>query len=82
MIKNDFTVKQAIEIQTRQLERWKLIIKPEIFEIIKDSITQSNIDAKTGFDVKRGSDIDDRIHWAMKELELNPSINPNDYGTR
>jgi hypothetical protein len=60
--REDFTVEQGIDIQDRQLSEWEVILKPEVFEIIKDLVKKRNVNLRTGYDVCRGTDINNIIH--------------------
>lgn len=58
----EFPLDQGLVIQESQLEGWKKVLLPEVFEKVKIEITKDNDRAITGYDLKRGSDIDDTIH--------------------
>ena len=58
----EFPLDEGLVIQESQLEGWKKVLLPEVFEKVKNEITKDNVSAITGYDLKRGSDIDDTIH--------------------
>jgi hypothetical protein len=58
----EFPLDEGLVIQESQLEGWKKVLLPEVFEKVKNEITKDNLSAITGYDLKRGSDIDDTIH--------------------
>lgn len=61
----DFTKEEAIEIQKEQLKKWKSILKPIPFLTLKIWCWNNNKKAKSGYDVKRGTDIDNFLHNLM-----------------
>jgi hypothetical protein len=53
-----FTVEQAIEVQTRQLNEWKTVLKPEIHSVLVEYAQSGNEYAKVSNntnDIIRGS---------------------------
>jgi len=57
-----FTVKNAIDIQQRQLKEWELLLKNEIFELLKNEVEKNNHIATRGNDILRGVYIDNILH--------------------
>ena len=55
MYQETFTVQSGIEIQTLQLEGWKGVLKPEVFEALREYAIRTNDMARSGYDVCRGS---------------------------
>lgn len=60
-----FTIKDGIKTQTAQLKRWQSILKPEKFEMLQKWATSTNHEAKKGFDVVRGTDLDNFVHNSL-----------------
>jgi hypothetical protein len=63
---NEFPLNEGLEIQASQLEGWKKVLLPEVFEKVKEEITKGNGDALTGWALKRGLDIEDTIHLIIQ----------------
>jgi hypothetical protein len=63
---NEFPLNEGLGIQTSQLEGWKKVLLPEVFEKVKEEITKGNSDALTGWALKRGLDIEDTIYRIIK----------------
>lgn len=57
----EFTVEQAIGIQSRQLLEWQELLKPEVFEKLKAWATEKNHLKKRGADVIRGTELSNFI---------------------
>jgi hypothetical protein len=55
------SVEKGIDIQTSQLEKWGTLLKEEVYNDLKVWATSTNIEAKTGFDIRRGNDLDNYI---------------------
>lgn len=60
-MRTELTVNQGIEIQTEQLKKWEFLLKPEVFKYVQEKATENNVNAKTGYDICRGSDIDNIV---------------------
>lgn len=61
-MKNEFTIKQAIEIQEEQLKRWEKVLKPEIAAKLRKLVTAENDKTKDPYEICRGTDIDVFVH--------------------
>lgn len=71
MSKEEFTVQDGIKVQTGQLEQWAKVLKPEIFESLVIHATAKNHEAKDGYQIARGNDLDMMVHWMMSgHLEI------------
>lgn len=58
MIKEEtFTPEKGIGIQTEQLNRWKTVLQPKVYEALVKYATEANNTAKSGYDICRGSDL-------------------------
>jgi hypothetical protein len=53
----EFSVERGIEVQTRQLEGWKKLLKPKVYQALRDYATSKNDTAKDGYDILRGTDL-------------------------
>jgi hypothetical protein len=57
----DFTKELGIKIQTDQLNRWKSVLMPDVFDKLQKIVTKDNNNAVNGHDVLRGSRINEII---------------------
>lgn len=65
------TVEGGIKIQTEQLADWKPKLLPEVYEDLVEYAVATNSEAKTGFDIRRGSDLNHFVNiWKPKTKEL------------
>ena len=53
-----FNAEAGIEVQTEQLNKWKTVLKPEVFVELQKFAVKDNDKAKTGYDVVRGVNLD------------------------
>ena len=53
-----FDTQAGIEVQTEQLKKWELVLKPEVFAELQKFATKDNGKAKTGYDIVRGVQLD------------------------
>ena len=60
-MEKQFTVEQGLEIQAKQLAEWKSILKDEVYEALHEYATRNNGEAKTGYNICRGSNLDNYI---------------------
>jgi hypothetical protein len=60
-MEKQFEVQQGLDIQAKQLEQWKSILKDEVYEALYEYATRNNSEAKTGWDIRRGSDLSNYI---------------------
>jgi len=56
-----FTVEKGIEIQTEQLNGWKTVLQPKVYEALVKFATSTNNTAKSGYDVCRGTELSNYI---------------------
>lgn len=54
-MEKELTVKEVIKIQTEQLQEWKQLLKPEIYDWLEKRVTKDNHLAKSGDSIVRGS---------------------------
>ena len=52
-----FTVEAGIEIQKKDLEFWKGILKKKVYKVVKRWAVSQNEKAVTGYDIVRGEKI-------------------------
>jgi len=55
------TVADGIKYQAEQLARWKTVLIPEVYAALEEYATRNNHEAKSGYDVRRGVDLDNYI---------------------
>jgi len=60
-MEEQFTVEQGLGVQAKQLAQWKSILIPEVYEALHEYATRNNGKAKTGYDICRGSNLDNYI---------------------
>jgi len=71
MYKSFFTVEQGITIQTRNLDEWAKVLKPEIYKSLVIHATEKNNEAKDGYFICRGDGIDIMVRrMASGQLEI------------
>ena len=58
-IELNFTKEEGLKIQENHLLEFKCVMSSNAFDMLKELVTKGNDDAKTGFDIKRGTDIED-----------------------
>jgi len=58
MERKEFTIEDGIEVQKDHLSRWKLVLIPEAYEALEEYALRNNGEAKTGYDIRRGSTLD------------------------
>ncbi|MBN1183461.1 MAG: hypothetical protein JXB49_14305 [Bacteroidales bacterium] len=54
----EFTVEDGIKVQTKQLERWAKVLKPEVFEDLRSFAIINNDKAHDGYGITRGCDLE------------------------
>jgi hypothetical protein len=57
----ELSVEQGIQIQNEHLQEWKIILKENVYEELVKWATSTNGEAKTGYDIRRGSKLDNWI---------------------
>ena len=60
-MEKQFAVEQGLEIQAKQLANWKSILLPEVYDAFYEYATRHNHEAKTGWDIRRGTDLSNYI---------------------
>lgn len=61
MREKEFTVEEGIKYQMEQLALWKRILIPEVYVALEEYATRNNHEAKSGYDVRRGVDLNNYI---------------------
>lgn len=54
----DFTITKAKAVQERQLNEWKKLLKPKVFEVLKLAVENASAKATDGYGIARGNTID------------------------
>jgi hypothetical protein len=54
---NTFTIEQGLQVQRRHLYDWKTVLKDNVYEKLVEWATSTNGEAKTGYDIRRGSSL-------------------------
>jgi hypothetical protein len=55
------TVEGGIQIQNEHLQKWKTILKEEVYRELALWTMETNLEAKTGYDIRRGVELDNWI---------------------
>jgi len=53
----ELSVERGIEIQNEHLQKWKTILKEEVYRELALWTMEKNLEANTGYDIRRGSDL-------------------------
>ena len=61
MERKEFTVEDGIEIQRDHLSRWKSVLLPEVYEALEEYALRTNHEANSGYDIRRGTNLDNYI---------------------
>ncbi len=61
----EFTIEEGINIQTEHLRLWKAVLKFEVYEALEEYAKRNNNEAKTGYDICRGTSLDCYINNYM-----------------
>ena len=51
------TVAKGIQIQQQHLSEWKRVLKEDVYEKLALWTMETNLEANTGYDIRRGSDL-------------------------
>jgi hypothetical protein len=54
---NTFTIEQGLQVQREHLNEWKQVLKEEVYNELVKWATETNGEAKTGYDIRRGSSL-------------------------
>lgn len=55
------TVEQGIKIQQEHLQQWETVLKPEVYDKLEKWATSTNNEARTGYEIRRGTDLSSYI---------------------
>jgi hypothetical protein len=55
------TVEGGIQIQNEHLQKWKTILKEEVYRELALWTMETNLEANTGYDIRRGVELDNWI---------------------
>lgn len=61
MFHDHFTVDAGITIQKTQLNQWKTVLKRDAYMKLVEYATEKNHEAKNGWGIRRGSDLDNFV---------------------
>jgi hypothetical protein len=51
------TIAKGIQIQQQHLSEWKRVLKEDVYEKLALWTMETNLEANTGYDIRRGSDL-------------------------
>jgi hypothetical protein len=51
------TIEKGIQIQNEHLSLWKKVLKEDVYEKLALWTMEKNLEANTGYDIRRGSDL-------------------------
>jgi hypothetical protein len=51
------TIEKGIQIQQQHLSEWKRVLKEDVYEKLALWTMETNLEANTGYDIRRGSDL-------------------------
>ena len=51
------TIAKGIQIQQQHLSEWKRVLKEDVYEKLALWTMEKNLEANTGYDIRRGSDL-------------------------
>jgi hypothetical protein len=51
------TIAKGIQIQQQHLSEWKRVLKKNVYRELALWTMENNLEAKTGYDIRRGSDL-------------------------
>ena len=58
---NELTVEEGIAIQNEQLQKWKQLLKEDVYNWLEKKVTKENHLAKNGYQIVRGCYISDYV---------------------
>jgi len=61
MERKEFTVEEGIKYQMERLAKWKTVLIAEVYVALEEYATRNNHEAKSGYDVRRGDDLNNYI---------------------
>jgi hypothetical protein len=53
----ELSVAKGIQIQQQHLSEWKIVLKEDVYEKLALWTMEKNLEANTGYDIRRGSDL-------------------------
>lgn len=65
---NTFTIRQGLQVQREHLNEWKQVLKEEVFNELVKYCMDTNLEARTGYDIKRGSSLSSWIENYKRHL--------------
>jgi len=55
------TIAKGIQIQQQHLSEWKRVLKEDVYEKLALWTMETNLEANTGYEIRRGSDLSDWV---------------------
>jgi hypothetical protein len=55
------TIEKGIQIQQQHLSEWKRVLKEDVYEKLALWTMETNLEANTGYEIRRGSDLSDWV---------------------
>jgi hypothetical protein len=65
---NTFTMEQGLQVQREHLNEWKQVLKEEVYDELVKYCMVTNLEARTGYDLKRGSELSTWIENYKRRL--------------
>ena len=62
MANPEFTLEQALAVQADQLRHWKKLLKPHVYEMLKEECEKKNKNVTDPYHIFRGTNMDNFIH--------------------
>ena len=65
------SVTKGIEIQQQHLSEWKRVLKEDVYRELALWTMEKNLEAKTGYDIRRGSDLSTWVrNYSFRQSQL------------
>jgi hypothetical protein len=64
-MRSEFSIQDGIRVQSEQLRLWKAILQPGVYSALEEYALRTNHEAKSGYDIKRGTTLDSYINNYM-----------------
>jgi len=65
------SVTKGIEIQQQHLSEWKRVLKKNVYRELALWTMEKNLEAKTGYDIRRGSDLSTWVrNYSFRQSQL------------
>ena len=67
---NTFTIRQGLQVQREHLNEWKQVLKEHVYNELVKYCMDTNLEARTGYDIKRGSSLSTWVENYSRYLSL------------